>query len=57
MDNRISSALAYGWDTAIIKPGMPIIVVTGWRMGAGFTNTVRIITVPDHRPEGSNYYQ
>jgi len=50
MDNRISACIAYGWDSSNLKPGMPVVVVTGWRAGAGFTNTVRIISVPDHRP-------
>jgi len=24
-----------------------VVVVTGWRKGAGFTNTIRVITIPD----------
>lgn len=50
MDNRISAGISY---TNNLKPGMPLVVVTGWRAGAGYTNTVRIITVPDHKPQGT----
>ena len=47
MDNRITSAIDEGWERSMVKAGSPIVVVTGWRAGAGFTNTVRIIRVPD----------
>ena len=47
MDKRINFALDHGWDQNIIKGGAPVVIVTGWRSGAGFTNTVRIIRVPD----------
>ena len=53
MDNRISACIAYGWDTKNLRAGMPVVVVTGWRAGAGYTNTVRIISVPDHRPSNA----
>ena len=47
MDNRITAAIEEGWDRKMVKAGSPVAVVTGWRAGAGFTNTVRIIRVPD----------
>jgi len=47
MDNRITSAIDEGWERGMVKAGSPIVVVTGWRAGAGFTNTIRIIRVPD----------
>jgi len=51
MDNRINAAINFGWDSDCrLLPGMPIVVVTGWRAGAGYTNTLRIITVPDQKP-------
>ena len=28
-----------------IKDGSKVVVVTGWKMGSGSTNTVRVLTV------------
>lgn len=47
MDKRINVALNLGWEKGMIKAGAPIVVVTGWRAGAGYTNTVRIIRMSD----------
>lgn len=47
MDNRITAAIDEGWERKMVKAGSPVVVVTGWRAGAGFTNTTRIIRVPD----------
>jgi pyruvate kinase len=47
MDARIMFAVNSGWDFNFVKGGNSIVVVTGWRAGSGFTNTVRIITVPN----------
>ena len=47
MDLRINRAMSDGWKLGILKAGMPVVVVTGWRAGAGYTNTVRIIRVPE----------
>jgi hypothetical protein len=51
MDNRISSAVELGWNNKVIKPDTPIVIVTGWRAGTGYTNTVRIIKAPRERPK------
>lgn len=50
MDNRITCAVESGWDLKIIKPNSNLIIVTGWRAGSGFTNTMRIIKAPRERP-------
>ncbi len=50
MDNRITCAVERGWDQKIIKPDSNLIIVTGWRAGTGFTNTMRIIKAPHERP-------
>ena len=50
MDNRISTALDLGWTHKIIKPEALLILVTGWRAGTGYTNTVRVIIAPKERP-------
>lgn len=48
MDKRISDAIDVGTNLiGCIKPGMPIVVVTGWRAGAGYTNTMRVIRIPE----------
>ena len=49
MDNRVSCAIEIGFERQLLKVGAPVILVTGWRAGAGFTNTVRIIKVPDRQ--------
>ena len=47
MDLRINFAMKVGWRLGFLVAGAPVVVVTGWRAGAGYTNTVRIIRVPD----------
>lgn len=49
MDSRINGAIDIGFDRGIVKSGAPVVIVTGWRAGAGHTNTVRIIKVPDRQ--------
>ncbi|EGT50272.1 hypothetical protein CAEBREN_06374 [Caenorhabditis brenneri] len=44
VDNRINHAINIGKDRGFIHRGDFLIVVTGWRQGAGATNTLRIIT-------------
>jgi len=35
------------WLSQIVKAKSLVVVVTGWRQGSGFTNTVRIVKVPE----------
>jgi len=51
MDNRISAAIELAWEREMVVGNSPIVVVTGWRAGAGYTNTVRVIRVPDKKPK------
>ncbi|XP_043802395.1 pyruvate kinase-like isoform X1 [Apis laboriosa] len=45
VDVRVQFGMKFGKNQGFIKPGDAVIVVTGWRKGAGFTNSLRIVTV------------
>jgi len=42
IDARINYAVEVGKERGFIHKGDPLLVITGWRQGAGSTNTVRI---------------
>ena len=46
MDARINCALKEGMARGMCDVGSIAVIVTGWRSGAGYTNTMRIIEVP-----------
>lgn len=45
VDNRIQIAIKFGKSNGVIKVGDAVIVITGWRKGAGSTNTLRVVYV------------
>lgn len=45
VDERIQFGIDYGKKRGFIKSSDPIVCITGWRMGAGSSNTVRILFV------------
>lgn len=45
VDNRVQYGLKFGKMRNFIKANDYIIVVTGWKQGSGFTNTIRIVQV------------
>lgn len=45
VDHRIQAAINFGKQNRSIKVGDAVIVITGWRQGAGATNTMRIVYV------------
>lgn len=47
MDSRINLAIDIAWERNILRAGSPLVLVTGWRAGSGFTNTVRVIPMPE----------
>jgi len=45
VDARVQYGINFGKTRGFIKTGDPIIVITGWKQGAGFTNTFRLMYV------------
>lgn len=48
VDARLQFGINFGKARGFIKSGDPVIVVTGWKQGSGFTNTLRIVYVSDN---------
>ncbi|KAL0102706.1 hypothetical protein PUN28_018192 [Cardiocondyla obscurior] len=44
VDVRVQHGLNFGKKRGFVKTGSSVVVVTGWRQGSGFTNTLRILT-------------
>ncbi|XP_014245362.1 pyruvate kinase-like isoform X2 [Cimex lectularius] len=47
IDSRIIYGLALGFHKGFLKGNDQVIVVTGWKKGSGYTNTMRVISVPE----------
>lgn len=45
VDVRVQYGMEFGKERGFLKPGNPIVVVTGWKQGSGFTNTIRVVNV------------
>jgi len=45
VDARVEAAIGFGKKSGFIKAGDHVVVITGWRQGAGSSNTVRILPV------------
>lgn len=45
LDERVQFAIAFGKSNGFIKTGDNVVCITGWRQGAGSSNTVRILNV------------
>ncbi|XP_075230993.1 pyruvate kinase-like isoform X3 [Lycorma delicatula] len=43
VDARVQFGLKFGKARNFVKQGDPVVVVTGWKQGSGFTNTMRIV--------------
>lgn len=46
VDLRVNFAMEVGKARGFFKTGDVVIVLTGWRPGSGFTNTMRVVPVP-----------
>lgn len=47
VDARVQYGLNFGKVRGFLKAGAPVVIVTGWKQGSGFTNTMRIVYVFD----------
>lgn len=47
VDARVNAGIKFGKSKGFIRTGDPVIVITGWKQGSGFTNTLRIVYVSD----------
>lgn len=47
VDARVNSGISFGKSKGFIKSSDPVVVITGWKQGSGFTNTMRIVYVSD----------
>ncbi|XP_044262916.1 pyruvate kinase-like isoform X1 [Tribolium madens] len=45
VEARVNTSIEFGKAKGFIKQGDPVIIVTGWKQGSGFTNTMRIVNV------------
>jgi pyruvate kinase len=43
VDARVQFGLQFGKSRGFVKYGDPVIIITGWKQGSGFTNTMRIV--------------
>jgi pyruvate kinase len=46
-DSRLLYGIKFGKSKGYFKTGDAVIVVTGWKKGSGFTNTMRVFYVPE----------
>ncbi|XP_053946476.1 pyruvate kinase isoform X1 [Anastrepha ludens] len=45
VDVRVQFGVQVGKKNGFLKSGDPVVIVTGWKQGSGFTNTMRIVHI------------
>lgn len=45
-DRKVQTGIKLGFQRGFIHAGDPLILVTGWKQGQGYSNTIRIIAAP-----------
>lgn len=45
VDARVQFGIDFGKSRDFIRSGDPIVIVTGWKSGSGYTNTMRVVYV------------
>jgi len=45
VDARVQFGIQFGQKQGFVKKGDPVVIVTGWKQGSGFTNTFRLVNV------------
>ena len=56
VDVRVQFGLKFGKSRGFIQSGDSVVVVTGWKQGSGFTNTLRIMYVDIDVPREHETY-
>lgn len=57
VDVRVQYGLKFGKSRGFVQAGDSVVVITGWRQGSGFTNTLRIVYVnPDYQARISSSF-
>lgn len=44
---RVQYGINFGKNRGFLRTGDTVVVVTGWKQGSGFTNTLRIVYVEE----------
>lgn len=56
VDARVQFGLEFGKSRGFVQTGNSVVVVTGWKQGSGFTNTLRIVYVDPILNEDNGIY-
>lgn len=49
VEERIKFGLTVGFSRGLLQSNDPVVVMTGWKQGVGFTNTLRLVYVKDDK--------